>query len=543
MPNASLTNMSEIGVITDIEPANLPVNAFTRAKNVRFDEGSVQRAPLFYVVQNSLSVAPAFCFGITTTTGGFSTVVLVSDTYDIDEFANGSVSNKNSFTVSATTEPFTGTSLANVTYINRVDRVPVFRLNGSNNNFVDLTNWPSNYRANSLRAFGDFLLALNTTEAGATFPTRVRWSNLALSNAVPDSWDATDLTKSAGFNDLVQMRTPIVDGLPLASNFIIYSSDQVWLADFVGGTFVFSFRKLFGDCGVINQNCITEVAGKHYVFGTDDIYVHDANSKNSIADQKVKKYVFSTIDTGKTSLCFTQHNKKLNEIYFCYRSNDDMSVQDIGADKCNRAAVYNYANGTWSFMDLPNVTSATTAAISTIITSYANASSLDYSIGGSYASQEAGQDQHVVFVGNQALDAAGNAAIPSTNRLYGLDDADGGTLTAPFDTESYEYIKLERTGIDLDQMASLNGYKVITKVTPQISGTQARGTFNFAFAGNDLMSDAPDFSNIVNFDPLSQHKIDVRASGRYLSYSLTYTAIMDFNFVGFDAEIKVTGRR
>lgn len=28
-----------VGVVTDIRPASLPINAFTKAKNVRFDEG------------------------------------------------------------------------------------------------------------------------------------------------------------------------------------------------------------------------------------------------------------------------------------------------------------------------------------------------------------------------------------------------------------------------------------------------------------------------------------------------------------------------
>ena len=35
--------------------------------------------------------------------------------------------------------------------------------------------------------------------------------------------------------------------------------------EFVGGTFIFNFRKLF-DAGLINQNCVVEVEGKHYVF-------------------------------------------------------------------------------------------------------------------------------------------------------------------------------------------------------------------------------------------------------------------------------------
>jgi hypothetical protein len=49
-------------------------------------------------------------------------------------------------------------------------------------------------------------------EGASNFPTRVRFSNLVTANSVPDSWDETDTTRSAGFNDLVQIKTEILDG-------------------------------------------------------------------------------------------------------------------------------------------------------------------------------------------------------------------------------------------------------------------------------------------------------------------------------------------
>ena len=49
---------------------------------------------------------------------------------------------------------------------------------------------------------------------------------------------------------------------------------------------MFTFRKLFSDDGVINQNCIVVAEGKHFVFGNSDIYVTDGNTKRSIADEK-----------------------------------------------------------------------------------------------------------------------------------------------------------------------------------------------------------------------------------------------------------------
>ena len=114
-------------------------------------------------MKDSLGFTPRHAFGIVPATG-YDTVVMVSDDYAIHEYASGTVTNRSgSITGSSDPRPFTTTQLADVVYINRPDSVPVFR-GPAGTNFADLTNWPSTYSATSLRAFGDFLVALNTTE-------------------------------------------------------------------------------------------------------------------------------------------------------------------------------------------------------------------------------------------------------------------------------------------------------------------------------------------------------------------------------------------
>ena len=72
-------------------------------------------------------------------------MVMVSDDYAIHEYASGTVTNRSgSISGSSDPRPFTATQLADVVYINRPDRVPVFR-GPAGTNFADLTNWPSNY--------------------------------------------------------------------------------------------------------------------------------------------------------------------------------------------------------------------------------------------------------------------------------------------------------------------------------------------------------------------------------------------------------------
>jgi len=185
-----IRELGSTGVITDKSPYNIPINAFSRGFNVRFDEGKVLRAPIFRTVKDTLGFNPRFVYGIVPSVG-FDSVVMASDGWNIYEYANASVSNRSgSITGSSDPRPYTGTSLADVTYINRPDRVPVYR-GPAGVNFADLPNWDANWRAASLRSYGDFLIALNMTEGAANYPSRVRYSNLALAGSVPDSWDAT----------------------------------------------------------------------------------------------------------------------------------------------------------------------------------------------------------------------------------------------------------------------------------------------------------------------------------------------------------------
>lgn len=530
-------DLGSVGCITDIPPSRLPPNAFSRAKNVRFDEMSVTRSPVFRNVKSSIEGDMRHCFGILPAGGGFNTVLCVSSAYNMYEYVNGTMNYRNgSLTTTASSlNTFTSTTLADVYYLNRVDRVPVYRPAAATGNFLVLPNWDANWRTESLKAFGDFLLGIGMTEGSNSYGQRVRWSNLALANSVPDSWDASDTTKSAGFNDLVQLQQPLIDGAALGVNFILYSSDQVWLMEFVGGTFIFNFRKLFDGFGVVNQNCVVEVDRKHYVFDQDDIYMHDTHTTVSICDQRVKDYIFGGMDTGKYDRCFVVHNHAVEEIMFCYKSLDDMSEFTSG-DRCNRAAVFNYRTETWSFSDLPNVSASTTANVASSA-SYVTAIGNYTNTGGTYASQSAGFDQHLLFVGN------GTSSLGLTQSLYGLDFADSSTLGFPIDASANRSPYVERTGIDMDEQSPLTGYKYITAFTPQATTKNSSKTFDFTIGASNLIDDSPVYETTVSFDAAIDYKMNSRASGRYLSYKMTVTDTKDFNFTGFDAEIHVLGRR
>lgn len=535
MPTLPIRNLGAVGVITDVDPFNLPFNAYTRAKNVRFTEGNVERSPVFRNA-STLSFTPAFTMGISQP-GSYDTILMADENFHIHEYANGTVTQVyTNASPSVSTVPVTGTTLANIEYLNRPDFVPVYR-GPTQSTFSALPNWPSNHRCKILRSFGDFLIALNTTEAGTEYPNRVRFSDIVLANQVPGTWDETDTTNSAGFNDLVQMKTPIVDGVTLGTNFFIYSSDQVWLMEFVGGTFIFNFRKVFDDAGVINKNCIVSVEGRHYVFDGNDIYMHDGVTRQSICDNRVRDYIFNGLDKSKSEQCFVQHNDVLEEIYFCYHTGDDMAIY-TDSDACNRAAVFNYRENTWSFVDLPNVISGTSGNLNTTLT-YATVTSTYATIGGTYHNQESQYTQYPLMVSREST---GDGI--SSSRLLALDNIDKGTLSLEHASDISTDIILERVGIDLDEsQIPLSGYKIIKAIYPQVSSVDAATSVDFHFGAADLPNTVPNYGDPTAFTIQTAYKLDSRASGRYLSYKVTADTINDITLSGMDVDIIVTGRR
>lgn len=539
MPNLPIRDLGAVGVITDVDPFNLPFNAFTRAKNVRFVNNSVEHAPIFrQVLDLGSNENPELVHGLFTQ-DGYDTTLVVTDTFKVLEITGSSAATTvYTGSMSANVKPYTACSLANVEYVNRTDTAPIYR-GPSDTNFSALSNFVPSSSCASLRSYGDFLIALNMTEGGVNLPTRVRYSDLALANQIPSTWDATDLTNSAGFNDIVQMKTPIVDGLSLNTNFFIYSSDQVWQMEFVGGAFIFNFRKVFDNCGVINTNCIVENEGKHFVFDNDDIYTHDGLTKTSICDKRVRNYIFSGIDMSKAGKCYVQQNKSLEEIYFCYHSGDDLAVYTDG-DFCNRAAVFNYRSNTWSFIDLPNTTSGTSSNVNTVGTYDTNTSTYDQT-GGTYHEQESRFDQFPLMVSRAYT---GAYETISTNRVLGVDLVNKGNLAKPAVVEFSFPMFAERVGIDLDEaQIPLSGYKVINRIYPQATTVSSDPEIHFEFGAGDLATEVTNYNPGIVFNMATEYKVDTRMSGRYLSYKVGTETPKDFSLSGFDVDLQIVGRR
>jgi hypothetical protein len=540
MPVFPIRGLSKYGVVSDVEPYSLPPEAFSGGNNVRFHNGTVVRAPVFRTVETGMLFTDPRFVSSNTPTSGYDSVILGYLNGRVTSFKNGTETDVSiaSYVNNNSEAAFTACHLSNIYYVNRSDRAP-WSFGTSDTQFHVLANWPATYSANLLRACGSALIAFGITKAGVAYPTMVKTSEFALANAVPANWDPTLTNTNARENILAEMEGSITDANNLGEAMVIYGLNETWAMTADGSTNVWAFHRLFTDAGAINANCSLEIDRKHFVFGLNDIWVHDGNTKQSICDGRVREFIFSGININAANRCHVVHDQARKEVRFHYVSGDSLcSFLGTAGSGCNRAAVYSLVDKTWSFDDLPFVFSAWRANVNSLLT-YATVTSTYDTIGGSYLDQDDNIKKGLVMVGDVS------STYTLTQSLYVVDPQGPGSAFAfPVDTKATKGWTLVRDGIDLDEVgASLSGYKVVNTIYPQARLEQSALPLTFEVGAADFFSNTPVMDTPQTYDGNSLYKLDFNMPGRYLFIRITHPDYHYVSLAGFDLDIDVLGDR
>lgn len=535
-----IRNLGKIGVITDVNAVDLPPEAVTSARNVRFSHGNITNAHVWReAIGSPTGGTPVLLFQGERTNQGdiLGYITLNGKVYHVQNGTADEVTLP-AHSPADSTASRTFTTLQGVYYVNQEDHVPWY-FNSASTDYGTLTNWDANHRCKVLRGFKDFLIALNITKSSAVYPNMVKWSNIALYDAVPDSWDPADTTKSAGENTLAEIQADILDGQTLRNSFIIYATDQAWTMEYTQGPDVFQFFKLFSDRGIVNTNCVVEVDGVHFVFDDEDIYVHDGVSPpKSIVDKRVKRHIFRNMDLTKAEKFFVHHEKAASEVWFCFNSkNDNLKWPGADCTYCNYAAVYNYSEDNWTFHDLPNVTSLVSLSWQ-ITPTYAGSTALTYDGMGSTYTDLVPNNTNNTF----AASIAGGTV--TTTRICQVDSGLGTAL--PFEAASELAVVpyTERIGLDLDEVVpELRAYKNYRSIYPQVTCQDTTAPFSFKFGGVDNPQQDLEWDTLQTFEPTSDYKIDTRSRGRYLAWYFEGANENTYSLSGFDLDFVALSRR
>ena len=373
----------------------------------------------------------------------------------------------------------------------------------------------------SMRAFRSFLVALNIKRGGISYPRVVKWSTQAGIQGVPASWNETTSTVDAGEYELADTKGDILDGLQLRDTYMIYKEDATYSMSFVGTPFIFSFRQLSPTIGAISKNCVAEFDGGHAIFGKGNFYINDGQRLKPILPQKLKEYVFTTIDGAQINKCFVAPDYGRTEILFCFTADGAPTNQP------NKAIVWNYITNTFTIRDLPdlahigygnvgNPTTSTTWVSTT--TSWAGTTgpwTMSYDL----------QDKVLLF------------ADPSNTKLY----RDGsGNKEAATDMVSY----VERTGLSMNEQGQPDHSTVkrISSIWPKmsISGSDSINVY----LGTQMSTEGGiSWNSPVSFNPNTQSKVSVRGTGKLYAIRFESTTDMNWELDGYSIEVSNVGKR
>ena len=180
---------------------------------------------------------------------------------------------------------------------------------------IDLPNWPASTECRIMRSYKNFIIALDVTKSGTRDRRLVKWSHPAAAGTFPNSWDETDTTKDTGEYHLGETEGAILDSLTLRDVNVIYKDDSIWGMQHIGGLLIFRFFKMFGEYGSLGKNCAVEFeAGKHLVFGRDDVFVHDGNQMQTVLRGKTRANIFNQMETSEAGNIYLQIDPANTEI-------------------------------------------------------------------------------------------------------------------------------------------------------------------------------------------------------------------------------------
>ncbi|MGZ5053314.1 MAG: hypothetical protein ACXWAT_00065 [Methylobacter sp.] len=514
MSLVKVQNVGQIGLNKDLSQHELPVNAWTDCKNIRFLDGYASQFLGYGEVYNSPSVTPQHVLPCNVAGARYWIYASAAKTYCVT--ISGGVAVHTDITHltprTGVVNHWTSTLLSGVPIMNAGDTatVPMAWALNTANPFVDLANWPASTYCKSIRAYKNYLIALNITKGATNYPYMVKWSHPADPGALPASWDQTDATKQAGEYDIAEGSDPIVDGMQLRDSFMVYKENSIWRMDFVGGNYIFKFSKVLGTSGALNRNCIADIDGQHVVLTSNDVIIHDGQSATSILDKATRRWLFQNMDVNNYGNAFVFANPFFNEVCICYPS--------IGSTSCDKSLIYNYKDRTVSQRDMPNANHAAYGPVENGLTGNWNADSASWN------------SDLTLWDGPDYVPSNARCILASANtKLYLLD------ASAAYDS-SIPSAYLERRGLSFGAPESI---KLVRGIRPRITGNVGDTVLISIGSQSDPWSD-PTYTTMTHTIG-STIANDCLVSGRYISIKFSTGTAYQMRLDSYDIDLETAG--
>lgn len=511
-----INDLAQVGIVEDANTILLPPNAWTKGKNIRFTEGSVEKF-LGHTSVATPSVEPYWLIPVTKGSDAYWVYFGLDKAYSFNGTTHTPITRQTTGVdvdyTGLATDIWTGGVLNGVLVANNgVDDPQMWVSTKLQSLQWDNSNtWAAKgYTANAMRPYRNFLVALGWNDGSNNYPHTVYWSNQADPLTVPSSWDYADATNDSGLVELASTSGFIIDGAQLRDQFIIYKEDAMHLMQFVGGAFIHNFRDISLTTGMIAKKCVKEFFGRHAVFGNDDIFIHDGQTIESIAAKRVRKTIYSAIDPTNYIKSYVVRNLAKSELWFCF--------PETGSTDVNRAAIWNWKDNTWAHRELPSARHIGYGIL------------FDSSDAADWASDSDSWDSDTTTWANRAYNPTAQILLAATaSNIHQLD-----TTTTFNDSAIDSYVV--REGLVLDNIESI---KRVQRIYPRATG----GTMQISIGSQMDASEAITWEGPYSFTPGSDSKVDVRSTGRLHSIKFTFPGSTVGSLQGYDLEYVQVGRR
>lgn len=508
MPKVTIKKIGSRGVVRDVPPHELPLECLSDALNVRFRGGSAERIYGETQVFNTPAITPYYVQVYHTNSRKFVVYAGTAAVYADDGLP---VDITGPALTGGVADRWTGGVLNGVLVMNNGVDLPMFWGGNTASTLAALTGWDAGWRCKSIRPFKNYLVALHVTKGFSVYPHMVKWSAAADPGTVPASWDEANPAIDAGEIDLSETSGVIVDGLPLGDTFIIYKTDAMYAMTYIGGQYIWQFRRLPGEVGALAPGCVCNVPSGHMVLTVGDVVVHSGIGPESILTNRMREWLFDAMDEQNASRSFLVSNPALNEAWICF--------PERGQEVCTKALIWNWADNTFAIRQLNGVTYGTSGQYE-------------------YSSTEPWQDDAQSWADDSTFWSQSD--IPATRSrfllastapaLLGTDvgsDFNGAAFTA----------RMERTGLHFD---APDRVKLLRSISPRINGTT--GGIVYIQAGGAMDADGSyTWSDPVPYVIGETYKADIFASGRFLAWRIYSTDSIAWRLSSEDLDIALMG--
>jgi hypothetical protein len=389
--------------------------------------------------------------------------------------------------------------------------VPVFN-NGADEpvywagaNLVTLTDWTASESCQFIAPFQYHLFALNMSESGGAFPSKLKWSDAAEPGTIPDSWTPA-AGNEAGDAELSDSPGGLLCAYPLRDSLMIYKRSAMYQAKYVGGNNVFNFRKVQSTSGALTPRSVCDVNGMHLVVSDGDIVLTDGSTRRSIGEARVKDWLFNQLDQTNYPNLFCSYNRAQGEVLIGFPT--------AGSEFCNSALIYDVEMDSFGVRDLAAVTHAPVGFIN------------DTSESNTWADRtEVWADSVGAWGSSTVATARDSMVLIRTDEMHQQDVTDAETMGATLGKYSMP-------------MGDAARVKFLKRV--HVKAQANYGTL-FVRAGSQMEpNDTITWSDEVAItDP--EQVVNVFAQGRYISVQLRSAGSNVWKVTGLDLEMELRG--